>query len=147
MDVRELPSRPSLEQYKKQAKALLKSYKAGDGDALQRLRQHHPRLGKLTDSDLRSGKFLLADAQLVVAREHGFESWPKFAKHVEALSRDNSSTSKFELAVDAVVTGDAAALERLLSESPALIRARSTRRHRSTLLLYVGANGVENYRQ
>jgi len=147
MDVRELPSRPSLEQYKKQAKALLKSYKAGDGDALQRLRQHHPRLGKLTGSELRSGKFLLADAQLVVAREHGFESWPRFAKHVEALSRESSSTSKFELAVDAVVAGDTATLERLLRENPELIRARSTRTHKSTLLLYVGANGVENYRQ
>jgi hypothetical protein len=147
MDVKELPPRPSLEQYRKQAKALLKDQKNGDADALERMRQHHPRLAKLTESELRSGKFLLADAQLVVAREHGFESWPKFAKHVEALSRGNSSTSKFELAVDAVVTGDAAILERLLRESPALIRARSTRRHRSTLLLYVGANGVEDYRQ
>ena len=40
-----------------------------------------------------------------------------------------------------------AALERMLRENPELIRARSTRRHRSTLLLYVGANGVEDYRQ
>src|SRR5882757_196877 len=147
MDVRELPSRPSLEQYKKQAKALLKSYKAGDGDALQRLRQHYPRLGKLTGSELRSGKFLLADAQLVVAREHGFESWPRFAKHVEALSRESSSTSKFESAVDAVVACDTTTLEQLLRQNPQLIRARSTRTHKSTLLLYVGANGVENYRQ
>jgi hypothetical protein len=147
MDAKELPPLPSLEQYRKQAKALLKSQKAGDADAVQRIRQHHPRLGKLTDIELRSGRFVLADAQLVIAREHGFESWPRFAKHVEALSRKSSSTSKFESAVDAVVTGDAATLERLLRESPELIRRRSTRRHRSTLLLYVGANGVEDYRQ
>jgi hypothetical protein len=147
MDAKELPSRASLEQYKKQAKALLKSEKNGDADALQRVRQHHPRVTKLTNSELQSGRFLLADAQLVVAREHGFESWPRFAKHVEALSRESSSTSKFEFAVDAVVAGDAAALERFLRENPELIRARSTRRHRATLLLYVGANGVEDYRQ
>src|ERR1700736_1924776 len=142
MDAKELPPRASLEQYKKQAKALLKSEKNGDADALQRVRQHHPRLTKLTASELRSGRFLLADAQLVVAREHGFESWPRFAKHLEALSRDSSSTSKFESAVDAVITGDTATLEKLLRENPQLIRARSTRRHRSTLLVYVGANGV-----
>jgi ankyrin repeat protein len=147
MDVKELPPPPSLEQYRKQAKALLKGQKNGDADALERMRQHHPRLAKLTESELRSGKFLLADAQLAVAREHGFESWPRFAKHVEALSRENSSTSKFESTVDAVITGDTVTLERLLREHPQLIRARSTRRHRSTLLLYVGANGVEDYRQ
>ncbi|HWY99553.1 MAG TPA: ankyrin repeat domain-containing protein [Edaphobacter sp.] len=147
MDVKELPSRASLEQYKKQAKALLKNQKNGDADALERMRQHHPRLAKLTESELRSGKFLLADAQLVVAREHGFESWPRFAKHVEALSRRSSSTSKFESAVDAVIAGDTATLERLLRENPELVRSRSTRRHRATLLLYVGANGVEDYRQ
>jgi Ankyrin repeats (3 copies) len=147
MDAKELPSRASLEQYRKQAKALLKSQSNGDANALERMRQHHPRLAKLTDSELRSGGFLLADAQLVLAREHGFESWPRFAKHVDALGRRSSSTSKFESAVDAVVAGDTAALERMLHETPELIRARSTRRHRSTLLLYVGANGVEDYRQ
>jgi hypothetical protein len=147
MDAKELPSRASLEQYRKRAKALLKSQSNGDADALQRMRQHHPRFAKLTELELRSGRILLADAQLVLAREHGFESWPRFAKHVEALSRRSSSTSKFESAVDAVVAGDTAALERMLRETPELIRARSTRRHRSTLLLYVGANGVEDYRQ
>jgi Ankyrin repeats (3 copies) len=147
MDAKELPSRASLEQYRKQAKALLKSQKNSDADALQRLRQHHPHFATLTDSELRSGRLLLADAQFVLAREHGFESWPRFAKHVEALSRQSSSTSKFESAVDAVVAGDTATLERMLRETPELIRTRSTRRHRSTLLLYVGANGVENYRQ
>jgi hypothetical protein len=147
MDVKELPSRASLEQYRKQAKALLKNQKNGDADALERMRHHHPRLAKLTESAFRSGKFLLADAQLVVAREHGFESWPRFAKHVEALSRKSSSTSRFESAVDAVIAGDTATLERLLRENPELVRSRSTRRHRATLLLYVGANGVEDYRQ
>jgi hypothetical protein len=147
MDVKELPSRASLEQYRKQAKALLKNQTNGDADALERMRQHHPRLAKLTESAFRGGKFLLADAQLVVAREHGFESWPRFAKHVEALSRKSSSTSRFESAVDAVIAGDTATLERLLRENPELVRSRSTRRHRATLLLYVGANGVEDYRQ
>jgi ankyrin repeat protein len=45
------------------------------------------------------------------------------------------------------VSGDAATLERLLRDEPELIHARSAREHRATLLHYVAANGVENYRQ
>jgi hypothetical protein len=61
--------------------------------------------------------------------------------------RAGSPVSKFESAVDAIVGGDAATLERLLLENPELVRARSTREHRSTLLHYVSANGVEDFRQ
>ncbi|MDP9362290.1 MAG: ankyrin repeat domain-containing protein [Acidobacteriota bacterium] len=49
--------------------------------------------------------------------------------------------------MDAVITGDVTTLERLLRENPELIRERSTRAHRATLLHYVGANGVEDDRQ
>src|SRR4026209_1778942 len=53
----------------------------------------------------------------------------------------------FEGAADAIVNGDVATLVRLLDEEPQLIHQRSTREHRCTLLHYVGANGVEGYRQ
>jgi len=89
----------------------------------------------------------LAGAQLAIARESGFPSWPRFARHVEALARASTSVSRFESAVDAVVSGDLAALARLLREDGALVRARSTRSHGATLLHYVSANGVEDYRQ
>jgi len=142
-----LPARPSFEQYKKQAKDLVKGRGSWDPQTICRVRQNHLRLGKLSDAEFQAARFALADAQFVIAREHGFESWPKFAKHIESLVRKNSSVSKFESAVDAVVTGDIATLERLLRENPSLIRERSTRRHHATLLIYVGANGVEGYRQ
>ena len=89
----------------------------------------------------------LAAAQFVLARAHGFESWPKLAKHIEATARTNSPVNHFEQAVDAIVTGDTATLEKLLREHPALIRAHSTRRHQATLLHYVSANGIEDFRQ
>jgi ankyrin repeat protein len=53
----------------------------------------------------------------------------------------------FEQAVDAVVAGDVDMLTRLLRAKPELAKARSARPHRCTLLLYVGANGVEHERQ
>jgi ankyrin repeat protein len=145
--VRELPPHPSLEQYRKQAKDLIKSWKLGDSEAVQRIATYHPRWRNAPVSETRNSRFTVADAQLVIAREHGFESWPKFAKHIEGLIRETSITSKFERAADAIANGDAGALARLLSESPSLIRSRSARVHRGTLLHYVGANGVENYRQ
>src|SRR5688572_33349954 len=84
MPARDLPARPNLEQYRKQAKELRTAYRSGDADAAHRVR----RYGRAADaSDARNVKaFALADAQFVVAREHGFDSWPKFAKHIEALT-------------------------------------------------------------
>jgi hypothetical protein len=55
----ELPPRPSLEQLRKQAKE---------------------RLASMPDAKL-------ADAQFALARDYGFDSWPKLARHVEALVR------------------------------------------------------------
>jgi hypothetical protein len=89
----------------------------------------------------------LSDAQFVIARSHGFEGWPKFVRALEALEIAGSSDGKFEAAADAIVSGDVAALKRLLDEKPELIRARSMREHGASLLHYVAANGVEGYRQ
>jgi ankyrin repeat protein len=89
----------------------------------------------------------LTDAQFFIARAHGFASWPAFAAHLEGLRDDASPTARFESAVDAIVAGDADTLQRLLRAHPGLVRARSLRDHRSTLLHYVSANGVEDFRQ
>ncbi|MGH9422787.1 MAG: ankyrin repeat domain-containing protein, partial [Thermoanaerobaculia bacterium] len=147
MDAKQLPARPDLDQYKNQAKDLLKAWKAGDVDVLQRVRQFHPRLNKLSRDEFLGADFVLADAQLVLAREHGFESWPKFADHVAAVRSRLSPVSSFESAADAIVAGDLETLSALLHDHPDLVRARSTRQHQATLLHYVSANGVEDYRQ
>jgi ankyrin repeat protein len=135
-----LPPRPSLEHYKKLAKELVKASKSGGvgtwaTDEVAEFARE--RLAK---------RRRLADAQFVIARSHGFESWPKFAKHLEALAK-SSPVSRFEAAADAIASGDVATLQRLLGEDPKLIRACSTREHGAMLLHYVAANGVENYRQ
>lgn len=69
------------------------------------------------------------------------------AQHIEAVASPSSAISQFEEAAEAIVDGDATRLERLLLDNPELIRTRSSREHRATLLHYVSANGVENYRQ
>ena len=74
---RRLPDNPDLDQYRRQAKDLRKALGSGDPVALDRLKRLHPQ-GALT------GEAKLADAQLVLAREHGFASWPAFAAEVGA---------------------------------------------------------------
>ena len=165
-----LPPRPNLEQYKKLAKDLVKACKAGDREAILEWSKrwletlatlmdvpgpdrrdwfrHQPnQIAEFVLARLSKSKCALADAQFVIARVHYFKSWPKFAKHIEALTSASSPVSKFESAADAVVNGNIATLERLLREDPDLIRAHSTRDHQATLLHYVAANGVEDFRQ
>ena len=157
-DVLPLPARPSLEHYRKRAKDLVKACKSREPDAIRDwVREWLGRANDSTVDELAQfargtltrnarAQCALNDAQLVIARAHGFLSWPKFAKHLEALTT-NSAESAFERAAEAIIDGDAAALTRLLRENDGLIRARSTREHRATLLHYVAANGIENYRQ
>lgn len=147
MDTKPFPSHPSLEQYRKQAKEFLKAYRFADMDTMIRVRKTHPRFRKLAEAEFRSAPFALADAQLVIAREHGLESWPKFTKYLAEMERNDSPTSIFESAADAIVSGDIATLTRLLHENPELVHARSAREHQAPLIHYVAANGVEDFRQ
>jgi ankyrin repeat protein len=87
-----------------------------------------------------------ANAQAIIASEHHFASWDEYADYIIAQPAD-SSVSKFEAAVDAIVNGDQGELEELLRKNPELIHITSARTHHATLLHYAGANGVEGFRQ
>ena len=69
-----LPAHPDLEYYRKQAKHLLRMYETGDAAARDRVADV---LG-----DRAPGRFLLSDAQFVLAQEHGFRSWAEFRAHI-----------------------------------------------------------------
>jgi hypothetical protein len=79
--LRPLPSRPSLEYERKQAKALLRRLRAGDPESIARARTLHPGLG--------TGRAIvrLADAQLILAREYGFASWPRLVRYFDDAAR------------------------------------------------------------
>lgn len=64
-----------------------------------------------------------------------------------ALRRVDDGGECFEQAVEVVVSGDVESLRELLELEPALTWQRSRRVHRSTLLHYLGANGIEIERQ
>ena len=129
MEAKKLPVRPHLEQYKKQAKELVKAWKAGDAEAVRRIRTHHARFRGKMDEDcrLRRPKVRLADAQWVIAREHGFENWAKFAKHVEAAMRERTVASLTDplaaFIVAACVPRDASHASGTLETAEAIVAA------------------------
>jgi hypothetical protein len=175
-DALPLPPRPDAAQYRKLAKELLAAVRSDDPEAiphfargwLTRLRHRtgepeRPDAGREGErfaeqldaywkgervpKEMPPPRRTLAGAQLVIARVHGFTTWGALVRHVEALRSPESAVARFEASVDAIVSGDMPALERLLAEHPELAHERSTRSHGATLLHYVSANGVEGYRQ
>jgi ankyrin repeat protein len=114
---RRLPERPSLEQLRKQAK-----------EHLDRLRDADPSTG-------------LAAAQHALAREYGFESWPKLVHHVESMQPEGRMLQPAELKSDqkllwspgrgtdlwklfrTCIAGDLEAVQALISKDPSLARA------------------------
>ena len=66
----QLPSRPDLEQARRQAKELLRDARGGDAEAVA-------RLAAVSDRQT------LAGAQLALAREHGFSSWAQLKREIE----------------------------------------------------------------
>src|SRR5690349_13178960 len=95
-----LPDRPSLAQLRKQAKELLQQLRSGNPSAAERLRKYKPSV-----SDP-----ILADAQFVIAREHGFESWPRLVHHIEAARRPDIEQHR-RIAEDLVAVHNSADVE------------------------------------
>jgi ankyrin repeat protein len=98
----------NLDQQRKLAKDLVRAARQGDAAALSRIRAVRP------DAADASRPLKLAVGQLAVAREAGFESWPKLVAHLQ-----EQNVKAF---CAAVRTGDTAGVERLLASSH--VRAR-----------------------
>ena len=71
-----LPERPDLGQLRRRAKELRDAARQGDPMALQRLARQHSSAG--------GSAVRLAAAQLVIARELGFPSWPGLVAAIDA---------------------------------------------------------------
>jgi ankyrin repeat protein len=127
MPSRSLPSRPNLAQLKIQAGELRRLHREGRRSAAARIVAHHPRMkGQPLEATL-DRPLALADAQLVLAREYGFNSWAALKYHVETAGRvaKFKSHPRFDDAVAAMDAGDLEQLRSLIASEPALIHART----------------------
>jgi len=111
---------------------------AGDVETLERLIRDHGEVFRHEPTK---------DARALIARAQFFETWDDYAAFAARAKDPHSPVGHFETTVEAVVSGDEETLQSLLRQVPNLIRARSERTHHATLLHYVGANGVEGFRQ
>ncbi|HZO44389.1 MAG TPA: ankyrin repeat domain-containing protein [Xanthobacteraceae bacterium] len=103
-----LPPKPNLDKQRKRAKSLALDYWRGDADAIARVQVLHPKPPTPEE-------FKLADAQLVIARGHGFESWARLRHKIDALTK-----SPVELFIAAVHNGDVDDVRDLIKAHPDL---------------------------
>jgi ankyrin repeat protein len=101
---RRLPEQPNLEQLRKQAKELLKAYLSRDSAAIAEVR----RFELIPSSD-----FALSDAQRILARAYGFQSWTKLKAFVDGVNIARFAT--------AVQEGDIPRVRSMLASRPELI--------------------------
>ncbi len=103
---RALPARVDLAQQKSQAKELLQAFAAADPEATARVRAVLPDKARV----------VLADAQFVLAREYGFESWSALKRHID--DRIAAARAPHEQMHDAMQRCDAATVRRLFAQHP-----------------------------
>ena len=107
LPTRTLPARPDLDQLKRQAKELRDAFVTNTPDAVEEVQAHYRHADRST--------FALHDAQLVLGRAYGFDSWPKLKAFVEGVT--------IRRLRDAVVADDLAAVRAMLQVRPELGRA------------------------
>jgi len=78
---------PNLENLKKQAKLILRWHRERHYPVAAQIRGLIPRFLNMADSEILAAKFNLSDAQEMVARQHGFDSWQALKVGISATSR------------------------------------------------------------
>jgi ankyrin repeat protein len=92
--IESLPNNPNLGHLKSDAKILRDRVRAGEADAVELVRDLHPRFPHLVVGSPAAVDFKLADAQLTVARRYGHPSWPALRRYVEQVNRLSRSPHK-----------------------------------------------------
>jgi ankyrin repeat protein len=107
--VRAMRENPDLDQLKRQARELLEAYRASSPDAIAEVTAWYHSASPET--------FALHDAQLVLARSYGFESWPKLKAAVDGVTAAGLH--------EAVASGDLKIVRGLLTRRPEIIGGRA----------------------
>lgn len=124
--------------YEDRAQGLVSARLTGVPQALAQIRDWHPRFANASDDVIRQAAFDIADAKLVYARQHGFETWEELAARVTAIAAGEVEEAEepFMVAFLALKAGDLERLRALLQAHPDLARARGT--NGNTLLNLAG---------
>jgi hypothetical protein len=148
MPTKRLPRPANIDHLKYQAKDLLSSHAARDPQAAQRIREFLPKCSKLPDAAIFDIPLKLTDAQLMIAREYGFQSWARLRNNLEQPA-DRTLPLEFGRAVALIDAGDTDGLRALLQKHPELNRQHVTFEGNNyfrnpTLLEYTAENPIRN---
>jgi hypothetical protein len=92
---RSLPSKPSLEYVREEAKDLLTACQSGDASVCEVLRLHH-RFQRATDREILAAAVSLQEMQHALALDYGFKNWVGLKKHLQRAERARSSLRYWE---------------------------------------------------
>lgn len=104
LPTRRMRKHPALEQLRRQAKELLSGFRAGDPATVEEV--------NLQYDGAEAASFALHDAQLVIARSYGFDSWPKLKAYVDGVTINRL--------VEAVRAGNIARVRKMIQARPEL---------------------------
>lgn len=155
MPTKRLPARANIKHLRQQAKDLLAACAAGQTQALQRLREFHPRFAGSSDGAIADAKLSWSDGLFAIAREYGFASWPRLNAAIATPGsigrsfRDRIGDPLFRDALDSIDDGDIAVLRGLIEAHPDLVTRRTLFEGENyfrapALLAFVAENPVRN---
>jgi catechol 2,3-dioxygenase-like lactoylglutathione lyase family enzyme len=96
---------PNLENLKKQAKLILRWHRERYYPVAAQIRAVLPRYRQFSDQDILAQSFKLGDAQEMIARQAGFESWQALKSGIDTMPRQASQPQS-----KAIISGTAAQL-------------------------------------
>lgn len=160
MPTKHLQIRPDLaHSLEREAGELFAALRRGEQQALQRIREFHPRFREATEAVIAVAPFTLSDARQAIAGEYGFSSWAQLTEQVrqglnppaERPRRVGVVDPAFRHAVDLLDAGDTAGLRELLQRRPDLVHQQvefvgETYFTNPTLLEFVAENPVRHDR-
>jgi catechol 2,3-dioxygenase-like lactoylglutathione lyase family enzyme len=82
---------PNIENLRKQAKLYVRWHRERYFPVAAQIRSFLARFRDLPDREILNTDFKLSDAQELVARKHGFESWPALIKGTETMTTSTAS--------------------------------------------------------
>jgi ankyrin repeat protein len=119
--------------YRDRAAGMLSVFGTGEQNAIRLVRLFHPNFASASEADVRAASLTQADAELILAREHGFETFDALVGHIGAI-RAGRVSEPFAHAFDAIKADERARLQELLARHPKLANAAGTNANRLIML-------------
>ena len=127
------PFETDLDYYRGRAAGMLSAFGTCERNAIRLVRLFHPDYADASEPEIRAAQLTQADAELILAREHGFETFDAFAGYIESLGEQRVA-EPFALAFAAINADDRERLRALLAQHPHLTNAAGTNGNRLLLL-------------